>query len=106
MAETEKPFICYKSGLGFKITPRNAAGWRAFGLWMAAFAIGMGAWMALVTRPMAKAAVGYLTAGFLILTLIWVLAMARWMYVRSEVVDMNELLKLREELKRKKDKRR
>lgn len=30
----DKPFICYRGGGGIKITPCNAAGWRAFGLWM------------------------------------------------------------------------
>lgn len=97
MTDKDKPFICYKSGLNLKITPRNAAGWRSFAVWMAAILGLTGGFVMLVTRPLTQAQVIYATAGFTILILALSVAMIRWMYVRSEVVDMNELLELKRE---------
>lgn len=100
MTDKDKPFICYKSGLNLKITPRNAAGWRSFAVWMAAILGLTGGFVVLVTRPLTQAQVIYATAGFTILILALSVAMIRWMYVRSEVVDMNELLELKRERER------
>ena len=97
MTDKDKPFICYKSGLNLKITPRNAAGWRSFAVWMAAILGLTGGFVMLVTRPLTQAQVIYATAGFTILILALSVAMIRWMYVRSEGVDMNELLELKRE---------
>ena len=82
MAEQDKPFICYKSGWNLKFMPRNAVGWWALLLWLVALAIPTAAYV----------------TGYVLLTVGWSLAMLRWMYLRSEVVDMNELLKLKREL--------
>lgn len=100
MTDEDKPFICYKSGLNLKITPRSAAGWRSFAVWMAAILGLTGGFVVLVTRPLTQAQVIYATAGFTILILALSVAMVRWMYVRSEVVDMNELLELKRERER------
>jgi hypothetical protein len=98
MRDEDKPFICYRGGGGIKITPRNTAGWRAFGLWMAAFALAMIVWIAIVTRLHSGATIAGLTGGYLVLVLIWAIAMIRWMMARSEMVDMNVLLQLKREL--------
>jgi hypothetical protein len=97
MTDGYKPFICYKSGRGFKITPRNAAGWRAFALWMLAIAPITG----LFIRAMqGQVKAGQIAAYVTLYTLAmgaWAVAMIRWMYVRSETVDLNELPKLKNE---------
>ncbi|MCC6926330.1 hypothetical protein [Novosphingobium sp.] len=100
MADSDKPYICYKSGLSMKITPRNAAGWRGLIAWLAGLTIptGLFVWL-MASNPTAGQATAA-TTGYVLATLGWAAAMARWMYVRSEVVDMNELLRLREELQR------
>lgn len=98
MAEPEKLFICYKGGGGIKITPRNAAGWRAFGLWMGAFAAVSGLFVLIVTRHISPHGVAYTTASFVVFMLVWAVSMIRWMMKRSEMVDMIELLDLKREL--------
>jgi 4-amino-4-deoxy-L-arabinose transferase-like glycosyltransferase len=100
MTDKDKPFICYKSGLNLKITPRNAAGWRSFAVWMAAIFGLTGGFIVFVTRSLTPDQIIYATAGFTILILALSVAMIRWMYVRSEVVDMNELLELKRERER------
>lgn len=100
MTDSDKPFICYKSGLNLKITPRNAAGWRSFAVWMAAILGLTGGFVVLVTRSLTPDQIIYATVGFTILILALSVAMIRWMYVRSEVVDLNELLELKRERER------
>ena len=102
MRDEDKPFICYKGGGGIKITPRNAAGWRAFGLWMSILVLVSVIWTAIVVQPAFKSVAAYLTGGFLVVVAVWAVTMIRWMMARSEVVDMNELLKLKRELDEKK----
>lgn len=106
MADSDKPYVCYKSGLSMKITPRNAAGWRGLIAWLAGLTLPTGLFVLLMATEPTKGLATAATVGFVLLTLGWAAAMTRWMYVRSEVVDMNELLRLREELKRDKRGRR
>lgn len=93
MRDDEKPFVCTRNGASFNIMPRNAAGWRYTGLWTIPALIigGTYAWImedaAGDTRFAAIA-----TVGFVILLLAWAAAMVRWMYVRSEVIDVAKLL--------------
>lgn len=107
MRDEDKPFVYYKSGSGVKISPRNAAGWRAFAVWMGAF---FGATGAFVWATAVADAAGWddskihllLTLPFLFVTAIWALAMFRYMKARSEIVDMDSLLKLKREQDAKK----
>ena len=83
-----------------KIVPRGAAGWRAFALWMAAFGVilaGFFAVMAAIPEPAGQTAVVIV---FLAATLVWTIAMIRWMLARSEVVDLRELLEIKRQRER------
>jgi hypothetical protein len=100
MRNEEKPFVCYKGG-GLKIVPRNAAGWRALGVWLASYFIATASFLVIATHSPETMAI-YMTIGFLIFTLAWIVAMTRWMLARSEVVNLNELLELKRELKARK----
>lgn len=100
MRDEDKPFVYYKSGSGVKISPRNAAGWRAFAVWMAVF---LGATGVFVWATAAADEAGWhdgkihllLTLPFLLVTAIWALAMFRYMKARSEIVDMDSLLQIK-----------
>ena len=102
MVEEDKMFTCVKSGVNIKITPRNAAGWRALGLWMAGFFAVLAVFLVSIERVHSGAAQGGLTALFLLATAIWVVTMIRWMMARSEMIDVKELLALKRELDRQK----
>ena len=102
MAEDDKMFTCIKSAMNIRITPRNAAGWRALGLWMAGFFAMLAIFLVSIERVRAGAARGGLTALFLLATAIWVVTMIRWMMARSEMIDVKELLELKRELDRQK----
>ena len=107
MRDEDKPFVYYKTGSGFKISPRNAAGWRAFAVCMFAF---FGATGIFVWATVAAERAGWedskmlllVTAPFLCVTAIWVFAMIRYMKARSEIVDMDSLIQLKRELDRNK----
>lgn len=99
MSDPIKPFICYKAGLKMSIQPRTAAGWRAFAGWMAIMAALTGGFVWLMQGRHGAGAAAALVAGYTLAMVCWGVGMARWMYVRSEVVDMAELL----ELKRQRD---
>lgn len=98
MTEQDKPFVCYKSGWNLKIMPRNAAGWGTLALWLLLLAGPTGLFIWLMSRQPSDAQIAAYVTGYVLLTLGWSLAMLRWMYLRSEVIDMNELLKLKREL--------
>jgi pheromone shutdown protein TraB len=98
MTDQDKPFVCYKSGWNLKISPRNAAGWKALLLWMLALAVLTAPFVWLVARQPSDAQVAAYVTGYVLLTVGWSLAMLRWMYQNSEVIDLNELLKLKREL--------
>lgn len=102
MRDEDKPFVCYKQGWSIKIVPRGAAGWRAFGLWMAVLTILLAAFLFAMARLDDTRAQIAAIVSFVIATLIWAVAMIRWMKARSEVIDLAELL----DLKRQNDGRR
>lgn len=98
MAEQEKPFICYKSGLSMKIVPRGRAGWIATGLWtLSVVPLCVGFALLMSTVHSGGQAAAY-SAGFMLAMTLWAIAMIVWTKNRSEVVDMEELLKLKREL--------
>ena len=108
MSDEDKPFVCYRQGrLGMKIMPRNAEGWRLFGMWMIVFMLMCGAYAWLVaSAPEDDAFVGWVTFGFLVVTTVWAVAMIRWMMARSEVIRLDDVLAWKREQERSKDKRR
>jgi hypothetical protein len=97
MAEQEKPFICYRKGWSMQIVPRGRAGWTYFVLWMLSIAPLIGCFALLVsTEPTGAKEIAY-TTGFVLIMFLWAIAMIVWMKNRSEVVDMDEMLKLKRE---------
>jgi hypothetical protein len=102
MTEDEKMFTCVKSGMNIKINPRNASGWRALGLWMAAFLAVLGLFLLGMDRTTSAAMHGGMTVLFVLATAIWAIAMIRWMMARSEMIDVKELLAIKRELDRQK----
>jgi hypothetical protein len=98
MAEQDKPFVCYKSGWSLKIAPRNAAGWRGLLLWMLVLALLTAPFVWLMARQLNHAQITAYVTGYVLLTIGWSLAMLRWMYLNSEVIDLHELLNLKHEL--------
>lgn len=97
MREADKPFVCYRQGWAMKIVPRNAAGWRAFGLWMASLLPLIGLFVAgMALEPGPRTQIG-IVAVFLAASGLWAFAMIRWMLARSEIVQIDELLQLKRE---------
>ncbi len=94
MPEEEKPFLAVKNGWSMQITPRSAAGWRALGLWLVAAGLLTCAFVWVVSgagddRDRSGALVA--TALFVLAMTGWAAAMIRWMYARSEVIDVRKL---------------
>jgi hypothetical protein len=105
MSDQDKPFICYKSGWGMKIVPRNAAGRRAVIMWMIAYLVPTGGFVWLMVYYPRPAIIAAATVSYLIITGIWLIAMIRWLMARSEIVDLRELLELKREQDRAKRRR-
>lgn len=102
MADEDKPFICYKSGWNLKLMPRYAAGWWALVLWLLAFAPPTAGFAWLMNRQPGEAQAAAWVVAYVLVAIAWAAAMIRWMYLRSEVVDLDELLKLKRRLEREK----
>jgi hypothetical protein len=105
MRDDEKPFVYYKSGSGVKISPRNAAGWRAFAVWMLALfcATGVFVWVTIIADEVGwddSSVLLFLTLPFLLVTGVWALAMFRYMKARSEIVDVDSLLQIKRDIDR------
>lgn len=98
MAEQDKPFICYKAGLKMSIQPRNKAGWIYTALSMLSMVplLGGFAWL-MASKPTGARLIAYAT-GFGLVMLVQTITIVVWMKNRSEVIDVNELLKLKREL--------
>lgn len=102
MREQEKPLIIYRSGwINYRIVPRNAQGWRYLLAWWA------------MTFPIVGLLIGFASrypegpvfyAGlvvFLIAMGVWAVGGISWLRARAEVLDVEELLKLKREQERK-----
>ncbi len=101
MRDEDKPFIFYRTGKwSFKIAPRNAAGVRATLCWVLALApiVGLFIW-ALSTAPNDGIMKLYIVI-YGAAMLAWSFAMFRWTKARSEIVDFDELIRLKRELDR------
>ena len=102
MRDEDKPFVCYKQGWNMKIVPRNADGWRAFALWLAALGALIGLFIGALALGLGQSGEIAAVVIFLLLTGAWTFAMIRWMLARSEVIDLADLV----ELKRMRDQER
>ena len=101
MRGEDKPFVCVRNGWNIKISPRNASGWLAFGLWMAAFfaMTGLFTWaMASEEKPVLHATY---TGIFIVAAIVHAVVMIRWMMARSEVIDLAAIGREQSRAKRK-----
>lgn len=90
MAEGDQPFVTYRTRLGLSIKPRTAFGWWATLGWTALLiplTAGF-AWI-MASNPTDRQAI-VATAGFIAGIAVWSVAMAAWMYRRSEVIDLRK----------------
>jgi len=102
MRDSDKPFVLYRRGpWNFIITPRGTAGWMQFGAWMAVFAVMTAAFAIYGESVEGRLEFGVALALYLAAVLVWSLASIRWMKARSEVVDVQEMLRLKHENERK-----
>lgn len=100
--EQDKPFILYRSGKGsIKIVPRGSEGWRQTIIWMAMIVpiTGLFIWFASEQPEGSRLYVGL--ALYLIATMAWGIGGIISMRARAEVVNLEELLKLKREHDRK-----
>jgi hypothetical protein len=103
MRDEDKPYVCYRQNKWlFQISPRGAEGWRGLAMWMIPLFAATGVFVAVVAKMEqsgASAAAINLTGTlpFLIGTIIWSIAMIRWMLARSEIIDTNEVIKIKRE---------
>lgn len=98
MRDEDKPFICYQKGKwSFQIAPRNAAGWRAIAFWMLALVPIVGLFVWAISLELSRTLTGLFISLYIVAMLLWSIAMIRWTKARSEIVDMQELLKIKRE---------
>jgi hypothetical protein len=97
MTDREKPFVCYKGRMSLKIAPRNAAGWRATGWWMAVFIALTGLFVWMMNLAVFSAHAGLAVTAYVVAITIWTVAMTMWMKARSEMIDLDELVALKRE---------
>ncbi len=88
MRDEGKPFVCVKRGWSINIKPRNAEGWRQFGLWM--MAVGpmtcLFIW-AMSTHPR-PALIAIYVLLYVAAMLVWAFNMVRSMLARSQIIDL------------------
>jgi len=99
MRDEDKPFILYRSGRwNFKIMPRGRDGWRQTLIWMALLAPITGGffWFASNTPEGPAFKLGLVV--YLVAMAAWGTGGTMWMKARAEVVDIEELLKLKREV--------
>ena len=106
MRDEDQPFILYKSGFGFRIVPRNAAGYRATFVWLALLAPIVGAFAYVMSHVEDGTTHAVATGAYIAAMLAWSILGIRFMKARSEVVDMRELLELKRERDRDRNSKR
>jgi hypothetical protein len=103
MRDEDKPFVMYRRGtLNFTIVPRGVKGWTQFAVWMALL-VPLLLWFAGYAaehgeEPDFTIGLALYLGGMLV----WTVGGIWWMKARAEVVDLQELLKLKRDLDRKK----
>jgi hypothetical protein len=102
MRDKDKPFILTRYGrVGFNIEPRGARGWRLMLTWLALPLPLIGGIAMFAHRWPASPAYGTALAVFSLAMAVWAIGGVMWMRARAEVVDVEELLKLKREAERK-----
>ncbi len=102
MREEDKPFVMYRRGYGsFSIAPRNGKGVRQTGIWLALLAPIMGGFIWFMTGEPKGTSFHVGVAVFVAAIAGWSIGGMLWMRARAEVVDLQELLKLKREQERK-----
>ena len=84
-----------------KITPRNTAGWWAFTGWLLALVPIHIAYFYLMGSDPGTRRTVICTAIFVLAMAIWGIAMTLWMKARSEIIDIRELLEIKQERDRR-----
>jgi hypothetical protein len=102
MREEDKPFILthYRWG-GFNIEPRNGRGWRLMLTWLALPLPLIGGFALFAEKQPDSPAFAAVLAVFIIAMALWGIGGILWMRARAEVVDVEQLLKLKREAERK-----
>ena len=90
MHEEDKPFVCVKSRWGFNIRPRNAAGWRALGWWLLAFAVATVMHALAILHWADGPSVILATMLYAAFVIGWAINMIRWMLARSVVITRGD----------------
>jgi len=107
MRDEDKPFVMVRRGRWhFTIMPRGARGWTQFAVWMAAFAVPTIAFAVYGERVEGQPRFWVALALYLASVLVWSLASLRWMKARAEIIDVEDLMKLKRETERKRHGRR
>ena len=102
MRDEDKPFIMYRRGrFGFSIAPRNGEGQRQTLIWMTLLVPIVGLLFWFLSKDPGDTAFGIGLAAYIAAMLAWGIGGALWMRARAEVVDLEELLKLKREQDRK-----
>lgn len=99
MRDEDKPFILTRYGRwSFKIAPRNAKGWRQTLIWMALLAPITCGFVWFVSNNPEGTAFHIGLALYVAAMTAWSAGGIMWMKPRAEVVDIEELLKLKREI--------
>ncbi len=102
MRDEDKPFILIRHRWGgFNIEPRNARGWRLMLTWIALPLPLLGGFALLVQKQPEGPVFVAALSGFIIAMAAWAIGGIIWMRARAEVVDVQELLRLKREQERK-----
>lgn len=102
MRDEDKPFILTRYGRwSFKIAPRNGEGWRQTLIWMALLAPITGGFVWFVSHNPEGTAFHIALALYVAAMAAWSAGGTMWMKARADVVDIDELLKLKREAERK-----
>lgn len=103
MKDEDKPFVCCRKGRwNMHITPRNRAGGLAMGLWVAGLLAVVHSFIWLVVRQLGETtgATVLIAAGIGGISIIWIIAMTRWMLKRSEIINMDDVLDFKRDRER------
>ena len=101
MHKEEMPFVLtrYRWG-GFNIEPRNARGWRLLLTWLAMPLPLIGGFALFAEKESDSRAFAAVLAVFILAMAIWAIGGIIWMRARAEMVDVEELIKLKREAER------
>jgi hypothetical protein len=95
MRDADKPFVMYRrSRFNFNIVPRGPRGWFQLGLWLALLAPTTIAFAVYAEAHEGKPAFYVALGVYMVALLIWSVALTFWAKARTEVVDVEEMLRL------------